>query len=170
MKVRGMPLLTMMGQAIGNRCDNAKGRQMPVHYSWRSGNVVSVSSPVGTQFPQAVGAAMAFAYRGERRVVGAWIGDGTAAQGDFHHALNFASVTTITACAGARAPFPVSAAFSKRIRHIAAETRSISIWRNACPEPINKQGEQKRFPSSSGCWKSSAKESTPKTRENASTS
>ncbi len=65
---------------------------MPVHYSWRAGNVVSISSPVGTQLPQAVGAAMAFAYRGERRVVGAWVGDGTAAQGDFHHALNFASV------------------------------------------------------------------------------
>ena len=90
--VRGMPLLSMMCQLIGNRCDNAKGRQMPVHYSWRAGNVVSISSPVGTQLPQAVGAAMAFAYRGERRVVGAWIGDGTAAQGDFHHALNFASV------------------------------------------------------------------------------
>jgi 2-oxoisovalerate dehydrogenase E1 component alpha subunit len=90
--VRGMPLLAMMGQAIGNKCDNAKGRQMPVHYSWRAGNVVSISSPVGTQFPQAVGAAMAFAYRAERRVVGAWVGDGTTAQGDFHHALNFASV------------------------------------------------------------------------------
>ena len=82
----------MMCQCIGNACDNAKGRQMPVHYSWRAGNVVSISSPVGTQLPQAVGAAMAFAYRGERRVVGTWIGDGTAAQGDFHHALNFASV------------------------------------------------------------------------------
>ena len=90
--VRGMPLLALMCQAIGNRLDNAKGRQMPVHYSWRAGNVVSISSPVGTQFPQAVGAAMAFAYRGERRVVGAWIGDGTSAQGDFHYALNFASV------------------------------------------------------------------------------
>jgi 2-oxoisovalerate dehydrogenase E1 component alpha subunit len=90
--VRGMPMVAMIGQLLGNRCDNAKGRQMPVHYSWRAGNVVSISSPVGTQFPQAVGAAMAFAYRGERRVVGAWIGDGTAAQGDFHHALNFASV------------------------------------------------------------------------------
>lgn len=90
--VRGMPLLTMMCQSIGNAGDNAKGRQMPVHYSWRAGNVVSISSPVGTQFPQAVGAAMAFAYRGERRVVGVWIGDGTTAQGDFHHALNFASV------------------------------------------------------------------------------
>jgi 2-oxoisovalerate dehydrogenase E1 component alpha subunit len=90
--VRGMPMLTIMGQVIGNKCDNAKGRQMPVHYSWRAGNVVSISSPVGTQFPQAVGAAMAFAYRGERSVVGTWVGDGTAAQGDFHHALNFASV------------------------------------------------------------------------------
>jgi 2-oxoisovalerate dehydrogenase E1 component alpha subunit len=90
--VRGMPLLTMMCQSIGNAGDNSKGRQMPVHYSWRAGNVVSISSPVGTQLPQAVGAAMAFACRGERRVVGTWAGDGTAAQGDFHHALNFASV------------------------------------------------------------------------------
>jgi 2-oxoisovalerate dehydrogenase E1 component subunit alpha len=90
--MRGMPLITMMCQCIGNIGDNAKGRQMPVHYSWRAGNVVSISSPVGTQLPQAVGAAMAFAYRGERRVVGTWAGDGTAAQGDFHHALNFASV------------------------------------------------------------------------------
>ena len=92
MLVRGMPMVTMICQAIGNVGDNACGRQMPVHYSWRAGNVVSISSPVGTQWPQAVGAAMAFAYRGERHVVGAWSGDGTAAQGDFHHALNFASV------------------------------------------------------------------------------
>lgn len=90
--VRGMPILTIMCQCIGNRFDHTKGRQMPVHYSWRAGNVVSFSSPVGTQLPQAVGAAMAFAYRGDRQVVGAWVGDGTSAQGDFHYALNFASV------------------------------------------------------------------------------
>jgi 2-oxoisovalerate dehydrogenase E1 component alpha subunit len=90
--VRGMPAISIMCQCLGNRYDNAKGRQMPVHYSWRAGNVVSISSPVGTQLPQAIGAAMAFAYRGERRVVGAWIGEGTSAQGDFHYALNFGSV------------------------------------------------------------------------------
>lgn len=90
--VRGMPVLAMMCQCIGNQFDHSKGRQMPVHYSWRAGNVVSVSSPVGTQMPQAVGAAMAFAYRGERHAVGVWVGDGTSAQGDFHYALNFASV------------------------------------------------------------------------------
>src|SRR5882757_9972970 len=90
--VRGMPPLAIMCQCLGNRLDHTKGRQMPVHYSWRAGNVVSVSSPVGTQLPQAVGAAMAFTYRGERNTVGVWVGDGTSAQGDFHYALNFASV------------------------------------------------------------------------------
>jgi len=92
MMVRGMPMLAMMCQCLGNKFDNAKGRQMPAHYSWKSGNTVSVSSPVGTQFPQAVGAAMAFAYRGEAHVVSAWMGEGTSSQGDFHYALNFASV------------------------------------------------------------------------------
>ena len=90
--VRGMPMLDMMCQCIGNRRDITKGRQMPVHYSWKTGNVVSISSPVGTQFPQAVGAAMAAAYQRKPQAAAAWMGDGTTAQGDFHYALNFASV------------------------------------------------------------------------------
>jgi 2-oxoisovalerate dehydrogenase E1 component alpha subunit len=35
---------------------------------------------------------MASAYKGEDNVSISWIGDGTAAEGDFHHAINFASV------------------------------------------------------------------------------
>jgi len=90
--LRGMPLLQMMCQCIGNQHDHTKGRQMPVHYSWKKGRIFSVSSPVGTQFSQAVGAAMATAYRGQHDVTSTWIGEGTAAQGDFHYGLNFASV------------------------------------------------------------------------------
>ena len=52
----------------------------------------SRSSPVGTQFPQAVGIAMASAYKGEDEVTITWLGDGTSAQGDYHYALNFAGV------------------------------------------------------------------------------
>ncbi|MDA7980012.1 MAG: thiamine pyrophosphate-dependent dehydrogenase E1 component subunit alpha [Pirellulales bacterium] len=92
MLIRGATLLDMACQCIGNTRDNAKGRQMPVHYSWRQGKIVSISSPVGTQFPQAVGAAMAADYFGRPQVVASWLGDGTAAQGDFHYAINFASV------------------------------------------------------------------------------
>ncbi len=90
--VRNRDLVDMMCHCISNQRDNVKGRQMPVHYSWRDGNFVSISSPVGTQFPQAVGAAMAFAYRGEENVAISWVGDGTAAEGDFHYAINFAAV------------------------------------------------------------------------------
>jgi 2-oxoisovalerate dehydrogenase E1 component alpha subunit len=92
MLLRGATLLDMANQCVGNRGDNSKGRQMPVHYSWRKGNIVSISSPVGTQVPQAVGAAMATDYWGKDQVVATWLGEGTTAQGDFHYALNFASV------------------------------------------------------------------------------
>jgi len=90
--VRGMTPVQMMCQCIGNQRDSCRGRQMPIHYSWRKGRVVSISSPVGTQFPQAVGAAMAMAIRGDTDVAAAWMGEGSTAQGDFHYALNFASV------------------------------------------------------------------------------
>ena len=87
--VKGRSMLDMMCHCICNTRDNVKGRQMPVHYSWKEGNFVSVSSPVGTQFPQAVGCAMASAYKGEDNVSISWLGDGTSAEGDFHYALNF---------------------------------------------------------------------------------
>ena len=90
--VRGRNMVDMISHCITNSNDNVKGRQMPVHYSWKEGNFVSISSPVGTQFPQAVGAAMAFAYRGEDSIACSWLGEGTSAQGDFHYGLNFASV------------------------------------------------------------------------------
>ena len=90
--VRGRDIVDMICHCITNVKDNVKGRQMPVHYSWKEGNFVSISSPVGTQFPQAVGCAMASAYKGEDNISISWVGDGTAAEGDFHYALNFASV------------------------------------------------------------------------------
>ena len=52
---RGYPLRTFMCQLFGNADDPVKGRQMPVHHSVRRLNFVSISSPVGTQIPQAVG-------------------------------------------------------------------------------------------------------------------
>ena len=90
--VRGRDMVSMICHCIGNTEDNIRGRQMPVHYSYREGRFVSISSPVGTQFPQAVGIAMASAYKGEDEVTITWLGDGTSAQGDYHYALNFAGV------------------------------------------------------------------------------
>ncbi|MGB0617473.1 MAG: thiamine pyrophosphate-dependent dehydrogenase E1 component subunit alpha [Candidatus Poseidoniaceae archaeon] len=89
--VRGRDMVSMICHCIGNTEDNVRGRQMPVHYTWKEGRFISISSPVGTQFPQAVGVAMASAYRGLDEACISWLGDGTSAQGDFHYAVNFAS-------------------------------------------------------------------------------
>ena len=82
-------MVSMMNHCIGNEMDNVKGRQMPVHYTWKEGHFISISSPVGTQFNQAVGVAMASAYKGDDQVTITWLGDGTSAQGDYHYGLNF---------------------------------------------------------------------------------
>jgi len=90
--VRGRDMVSMICHCIGNVEDNIKGRQMPVHYSYREGRFISISSPVGTQFSQAVGVAMASQYKGLDEVTITWIGDGASAEGDYHYALNFASI------------------------------------------------------------------------------
>jgi 2-oxoisovalerate dehydrogenase E1 component alpha subunit len=89
---RGYPLVDMMCQVYSNERDPLKGRQLPIMYSSRKHGFFSISGNLGTQFPQAVGWAMASAYRGEDRIASTWIGEGTTAEGDFHHALTFASV------------------------------------------------------------------------------
>ncbi len=90
--VRGRDMVSMICHCIGNIEDNVKGRQMPVHYTYKDGYFISISSPVGTQFSQAVGVAMASAYKGDDQATITWIGDGASAEGDYHYALNFASV------------------------------------------------------------------------------
>jgi 2-oxoisovalerate dehydrogenase E1 component alpha subunit len=89
---RGYPLISMMHQVYSNALDPLKGRQLPSMYSSRDFGFFSISGNLGTQFSQAVGWAMASAYKGDDRIAAAWIGDGATAEADFHHALTFASV------------------------------------------------------------------------------
>ena len=70
---------------------NSHGRQMPSHWSWPKMRVACQSSPVGSQFPQAVGCALAAKRKGLREVVYVSGGDGACSQGDFHEALNWAA-------------------------------------------------------------------------------
>jgi 2-oxoisovalerate dehydrogenase E1 component alpha subunit len=89
---RGYPLVDMMNQIYSNERDPIKGRQLPIMYSSKAYGFFTISGNLGTQFPQAVGWAMASAYKGDDRIAASWIGDGTTAEGDFHYACTFASV------------------------------------------------------------------------------
>ena len=70
---------------------SSAGRQMPMHYGHSDLNIVSQSSPTGTQYLQAVGTAFAMQRYQNGNVVYVSSGDGTTSQGDFHEALNWAS-------------------------------------------------------------------------------
>src|ERR1700761_3512206 len=90
--VRGMSLVDLMCQLLSNTRDMCKGRQLPVMYHSRANNLFSISGNLATQFPQAVGWAMAAAIKGEDNLAATWLGEGSSAEADFHHALLFASV------------------------------------------------------------------------------
>lgn len=89
--VRGRGLVNMMCSCLSNSNDNQKGRQLPTLYSWKEGNYFSVSGNLATQFSQAVGWAMASAYKGEDHIASAWVGEGSSAEADVYHALLFSS-------------------------------------------------------------------------------
>ena len=89
---RGYTIPQYIDQLFGNEGDPIKGRQMPVHHSAAWLNLVSVSSPVGTQIPQAVGAAYAAKVLGKDDVSMVYFGEGTSSTGEFHVGLNFAGV------------------------------------------------------------------------------
>ena len=88
----GWPLVDMMCEIFSNEKDRLKGRQLPGLYSFEKAGFFSVSGNLGTQYPQAVGWAMASAISGDTRIASGWIGEGSTAESDFHAALVFASV------------------------------------------------------------------------------
>lgn len=90
--LRGFSIQRFMDQLFGNCDDGTKGRQMPNHYGDPDINYVQISSPLGTQIPQAAGAAYAAKIKGDPVVALTYFGEGTTSEGDFHMGLNFAAV------------------------------------------------------------------------------
>ena len=89
---RGVALEVLLANLLGSASDICKGRQMPVHYSYRKAHLFSISSPIATQVIQAVGAAVGMQIQKTKAVVATYFGDGATSANDFHTALTFAGV------------------------------------------------------------------------------
>ncbi|KAB5557260.1 hypothetical protein DKX38_008169 [Salix brachista] len=90
---RGFTIQEFANQCLGNKDDYGKGRQMPIHYGSKKHNFVTISSPIATQLPQAVGIAYSLKMDKKDACVVTYTGDGGTSEGDFHAALNFSAVT-----------------------------------------------------------------------------
>lgn len=90
--LRDTSLVDMMCHCLSNTRDMCKGRQMPVMYHNKKANLFSISGNLATQYPHAVGWAMASAIKGEDHISASWVGDGSTSEADFHYALTFAAV------------------------------------------------------------------------------
>src|SRR5262249_3243086 len=82
----------MMGVFARREDPMSGGRQMPSHFSSRSGRIVTTSSVVATQVPHAAGSAYGSKLRGLDEVGVPCLGEGSPSKGDWHEALNFAAV------------------------------------------------------------------------------
>ncbi|MFN4095361.1 MAG: 3-methyl-2-oxobutanoate dehydrogenase (2-methylpropanoyl-transferring) subunit alpha [Sphingomonas sp.] len=89
---RNYSLVQMMNQIYSNSGDVLQGKQLPIMYSSRDDGFFSISGNLTTQYPQAVGWAMASAAKGDTRIAATWCGEGSTAEGDFHSAMTFATV------------------------------------------------------------------------------
>jgi pyruvate dehydrogenase E1 component alpha subunit len=80
---RGMP----MAQYLQYWSGDERGMHIPENV-----NMFTVSIPVGTHIPHAVGCAWAMKLKHEKAATAVYFGDGATSKGDFHEAMNFAGV------------------------------------------------------------------------------
>lgn len=84
--LHGLPMHYVLLHWMGDE----RGNQIP-----KDVNVTPIAIPIGTQMLHATGIAWAFKLRKEQRVAVTYFGDGATSEGDFHEAMNFASVLQV---------------------------------------------------------------------------
>src|ERR671924_567899 len=90
--VRGVEPWRIFAQYMGRSDGPTKGKDGNVHMADSNLGLLAMVSHLPAMLPVAVGCALAFSIREERRVAVAWFGEGASARGDTHEGMNFAGV------------------------------------------------------------------------------
>ena len=89
---RGVEPWRIFAQYMGREEGPTRGRDGNVHMADARLGMIAMVSHLPAMLPVAVGAALAFRIREEKRVAVGWFGEGAAARGDAHEAMNLAGV------------------------------------------------------------------------------
>ncbi len=89
---RGIPLHRLFAQWQGKASGFTKGRDRSFHFGTQAYKIVGMISHLGPQLGVADGIALAHRLKKENKVTAVFTGEGGTSEGDFHEALNIASV------------------------------------------------------------------------------
>ncbi len=89
---RDIPLYRLFSQWQGKADGFSKGRERSFHFGTQEFNIVGMISHLGPQLGVADGIALAHKLKDEKKVTAVFTGEGGTSEGDFHEALNVASV------------------------------------------------------------------------------
>lgn len=89
---RNIPLHRLFAQWQGKQSGFTKGRDRSFHFGTQEYKIVGMISHLGPQLGVADGIALADLLRRNKRVTAVFTGEGATSEGDFHEALNVASV------------------------------------------------------------------------------
>ena len=90
--VRGVEPWRIFAQYMGRADGPTKGKDGNVHMADDRLGLIAMVSHLPAMLPVAVGCALAFRIREEKRVAVGWFGEGASARGDTHEAMNMAAV------------------------------------------------------------------------------
>lgn len=89
---RGMPLSKLAKQWLGLKDGYSNGRERSFHFGSAEHHICGMISHLGPQLSIADGVSLAHKLRSQQKVAVAFTGEGGTSEGDFHEALNLASV------------------------------------------------------------------------------
>lgn len=89
---RNIPLFRLFSQWQGKLAGFTKGRDRSFHFGTQEFNIVGMISHLGPQLGVADGIALAHTLQKEQKITTVFTGEGGTSEGDFHEALNIASV------------------------------------------------------------------------------
>ena len=89
---RNMPLQKLMKQWQGDEDGYSKGRERSFHFGSKEHFICGMISHLGPQLAIADGVSLAYKLKNEQKISLAFTGEGGTSEGDFHEALNVASV------------------------------------------------------------------------------
>ena len=89
---RKLDLEKLFSQLLGKEGGYTKGRDRTFHFGDLNNNIIGMISHLAAMLPVANGVALSYKIKKEKRVALSFIGEGSTSEGDFHEAINLASV------------------------------------------------------------------------------